>query len=111
MLDATTPEEHRDLGRKVKNFDYKKWDEHKERVVEEGNWWKFTSSKESTQLTERLLQTGERELVEASPYDRIWGVGFDANSAESNRDKWGQNLLGKAITKVRTRLREQQGKL
>ncbi|KAK5275170.1 hypothetical protein LTR16_012674, partial [Cryomyces antarcticus] len=27
MLDATTPEEHRDLGRKVKNFDYKTWDE------------------------------------------------------------------------------------
>lgn len=38
----------------------------KSRIVEEGNWWKFTNSKEKAQLTEMLLATGDRELVEVS---------------------------------------------
>ncbi|EKG20211.1 hypothetical protein MPH_02444 [Macrophomina phaseolina MS6] len=106
MLQATTPKEHRDLGRRVKNFDRKLWDENKSRIVEEGNWWKFTKSKEKAQLTEMLLATDDRELVEASPYDRIWGIGFDRNRADAHRNEWGENLLGKAITNVRRRLRE-----
>jgi ribA/ribD-fused uncharacterized protein len=54
-----------------------------------------------------LLATGERELVEASPLDRIWGVGFAEKSAERNRHRWGQNLLGRALMDVRARLREE----
>ena len=42
--------------------------------------------------------------AQASPFDRIWGVGFSATNAEGNRDKWGQNLLGKALMRVRERL-------
>lgn len=108
MLRAKTPKEHKSLGRKVRNFDHKLWDENKFRIVEEGNWWKFTKSKENAQLKDFLLATGDRELVEASPYDRIWGIGFNHNCAEENRDDWGGNLLGKAIMNVRKRLREQQ---
>jgi ribA/ribD-fused uncharacterized protein len=55
-----------------------------------------------------LLATGDRELVEASPFDKIWGVGFSEKGAERNRHKWGQNLLGKALMTVRDRLREQE---
>jgi len=40
--------------------------------------------------------------------DRIWGVGFAPQNAEANKDRWGQNLLGKALMKVRTRLREEK---
>jgi len=36
----------------------------KARIVEEGNWWKFTSSKEQLQMKKKLLSTGDRELVE-----------------------------------------------
>ncbi|KAF4306330.1 hypothetical protein GTA08_BOTSDO05746 [Botryosphaeria dothidea] len=108
MLKATTPKEHKSLGRKVRNFDHKLWDENKSRIVEEGNWWKFTNSKEKAQLTEMLLATGDRELVEASPFDGIWGIGFGANAADANRSERGENLLGKAIMNVRKRLREQQ---
>lgn len=36
----------------------------KSRIVEEGNWWKFTNSKEKVQMKEKLLETGDRELVE-----------------------------------------------
>ena len=91
------------LGRKVKGFDDKKWKAKREEIVEEGNWWKFTQSKEGG-LSKMLLETGDRLLVEASPYDRIWGVGYGAANAEANRDNWGENLLGKALMRVRDRL-------
>lgn len=83
----------------------------KSRIVEEGNWWKFTASKEKENFKSGLLATGERELVEASPEDRIWGIGFDAANAEANRDKWGENLLGLALMNVRKRIREQESHL
>lgn len=53
-----------------------------------------------------MLATGDRELVEASPDDRIWGIGFEAVKADANRDQWGENLLGLALMNVRKRLRE-----
>jgi ribA/ribD-fused uncharacterized protein len=54
-----------------------------------------------------LLATGEREIVEASPQDRIWGVGFKESEAERNRYRWGENLLGRVLMDVRGRLREE----
>jgi ribA/ribD-fused uncharacterized protein len=57
-----------------------------------------------------LLATGERELVEASPMDRIWGIGFGEKNAGRARRHWGLNLLGKALMDVRKRLREEEGK-
>ncbi len=47
-------------------------------------------------------------MVEASPFDRIWGVGYDAANAESNRGNWGENLLGKALMRVRDRLQAEE---
>lgn len=62
MLEPS-PKKQRALGRKVKNFDSKKWDMMKEQIVEDGNWWKMTQSKECD-LGQMLLETGDRELVE-----------------------------------------------
>ena len=84
MLVATVPQEHQTLGRQVKGYNGEKWNaskylatgtkrgkpssanrrSDKSRIVEEGNWWKFTSSKEHVQLKRKLLETGDRELVE-----------------------------------------------
>ncbi|GAB7346551.1 hypothetical protein MBLNU457_5229t1 [Dothideomycetes sp. NU457] len=108
MLDATKPAQFKALGRKVKGFDEKKWNANKLRIVEEGNYLKFTKCENHTELSKMLLATGEREIVEASPYDKIWGIGFKADGAERCRKHWGQNLLGIAITNVRTRLRKEQ---
>ena len=74
------PSKQKALGRKVKGFDNKKWNEVREKIVEEGNWWKFTQPKEGD-LKKMLLETGDRLLVEASPYDKIWGVGYGAANA------------------------------
>ena len=102
------PGKQKALGRKVKGFDNKIWNAKREKIVEDGNWWKFTKSKESD-LRKMLLETGDRLLVEASPYDRIWEVGYSAANAEANRGNWGENLLGKALMRVRDRLQAEEG--
>ncbi|KAI4157675.1 MAG: hypothetical protein L6R39_000626 [Caloplaca ligustica] len=106
---ADTPKLQQALGRKVKNFDSETWNAHREKIVEEGNWNKFCNSKSGTTLRDMLVKTGKRELVEASPVDRrvIWGIGYGANNADQFRENWGENLLGKALMRVRDRINAQ----
>lgn len=106
ILVGPLPRDVKDLGRKVSGFDHKVWDEHKEQIVYRGNLLKVTKpAGGGDELLTKLLDTGDRYLVEASPSDRIWGIGFTAEDAEANRSEWGQNLLGKAWMKVREELR------
>ena len=72
----------------------------------QGNLYKFTIAEDAENMRGWLLTTGERELVEASPLDRVWGVGFAEKNAAANRHRWGENLLGKALMVVRERLRD-----
>ena len=69
---------------------------------------KFTISQDAAKLRAKLLSTGDRLIVEASPFDRIWGIGYSAKDASANKDTWGENLLGVALMNVRRRLREQE---
>lgn len=57
-----------------------------------------------------MKTTKHRILVEASPRDRIWGIGMGkANTDAENPMKWrGRNLLGFALTEVRDRLLERE---
>jgi ribA/ribD-fused uncharacterized protein len=57
-------------------------------------------------LKEILLNTGSKVIVEASPSDSIWGIGFDAEHTEGNEDRWCANKLGKALMRVRESLRD-----
>ncbi|KAK2760766.1 hypothetical protein FQN54_002002 [Arachnomyces sp. PD_36] len=108
ILDTKSPAEAKYLARTINmSADKgKRWERQKYDVVERGTFLKFTQNPD---LKRRLLETGERELVEASPSDRVWGVGFPAGTAERNRDSWGMNLLGQVLMNVRERLREQNG--
>lgn len=47
-------------------------------------------------------------IVKASPFDNTWGVGYTAANAEANRGNWEENLLGKALMRVRERLQEEE---
>ncbi|KZT21737.1 DUF1768-domain-containing protein [Neolentinus lepideus HHB14362 ss-1] len=94
------------LGRKVTPFDDETWKKERERIVLEGSLHKFRQNEE---LREALLSTDDKVLVEASPRDRIWGIGFGEKSALTKLDReWGLNLLGKALMEARRILREEQ---
>lgn len=100
ILLSTSPKEIKDLGRVVKNFNEEVWDKYKFSIVYKGNFLKFSQDLE---LLTILLNTGNKLLVEASPYDDVWGIGLSEEDRNIlNVDKWtGQNLLGKALTSVR----------
>ena len=104
ILDATDPKEIKALGREVKNFDPKVWSQHKFAIVVKGNFSKFGCNPE---LKEFLLSTGDKVLVEASPYDKIWGIGMkEGTPGIENPANWkGENLLGFALMEVREELR------
>ena len=102
ILASTNQKEIKDLGRKVNGFNEEIWNKHKFNIVIKGNMLKFA---QNDKLKKILLTTGNKELVEAAPYDRIWGIGYDALNAQvTNRQKWGSNLLGKALEVVRGKL-------
>ncbi|CAC5419604.1 unnamed protein product [Mytilus coruscus] len=105
ILNTSDPRKQKDLGRLVENFDKGLWDDSCSAIVERGNKAKFSQNQE---LKTTILKTYPKMLVEASPVDKIWGIGLD----EKNPNAWdcktwkGQNLLGKALTKVRNELME-----
>ena len=66
----------RSNGREVKNFDEEIWQKHRLALVVEGNHAKFSQNLE---LAKFLLGTGHDVLVEASPVDRVWGIGLAAS--------------------------------
>jgi ribA/ribD-fused uncharacterized protein len=103
ILAADHPRTHKALGRKVAGFDGNVWEREREGIVLAGNRAKFTQNPE---LLATLLATAGTTLVEASPFDRIWGVGLGANSPLiHDRSKWrGKNLLGQVLTRLRDEL-------
>lgn len=99
------PDVIKKLGRKVKNFNSKIWDQYKLDVVAKGNYLKFS---QNPALAKYLLSTDDAILAESSPYDQIWGTGLGKEDINArNPEKWpGQNLLGKALMIVRSQLKE-----
>lgn len=104
ILSAGTPAQAKKLGRGVKGFDDTAWNDARFGIVIKGNLAKFS---QNPPLAEFLRQTGDRVLVEASPVDRIWGIGLAAAEAEALAPhRWpGLNLLGFALMEVRAALR------
>ncbi|MER6302821.1 NADAR family protein [Kitasatospora sp. NPDC001539] len=103
ILAARTPAEAKKLGRLVRGFDDQVWAAGRFDLVVEGNVAKFSQDEA---LRAYLLGTGGRVLVEASPLDRIWGIGLAADDVRAERPvEWrGLNLLGFALMEARARL-------
>jgi ribA/ribD-fused uncharacterized protein len=103
ILAAASPREHKALGRKVKGFDDARWRAAREGIVYAGSEAKFT---QNPAMLAALLATAPARLVEASPMDRIWGIGMSSASPDATRpEKWrGQNLLGGILTRLRDAL-------
>lgn len=105
IMGTGNPKTIKALGREVQGFDEKTWEQHREAIVYNGNLRKFATHENLKQM---LLNTKDKIIVEASPFDRIWGVGLSAdNPAINDPKKWqGKNLLGIALMKVREELRK-----
>lgn len=100
IMKEKNPSNHQKLGRQIKNFNQELWDMNKYCIVLGGNLARFMQSPPCREL---LLATGDKILVEASPYDKVWGVALSADNPDIlDETKWrGENLLGKVLTQVR----------
>jgi ribA/ribD-fused uncharacterized protein len=97
------PARQKKYGRAVANFKADKWNAVCQELVFKGNLAKFS---QNDYLKTKLLDTGDKILVEASPYDRIWGIGYNAKDALTvPKSAWGTNWLGQVLMRVRAALR------
>lgn len=108
ILKTPNPKAVKALGREVRFWNEKLWENNRVRIMVKVCLAKFEANSE---LTREMLETGDRVIVEASPYDKIWGIGMRENDeGVENPKKWqGLNLLGVALMRVRSILRERQG--
>jgi ribA/ribD-fused uncharacterized protein len=103
ILTVDDPAEAKKVGRTVRGYDDAAWQAAAFDIVVRGNHAKFAQHED---LAEFLIGTGDAVLVEASPYDSIWGIGLRATDPEAaTPSTWrGTNLLGFALMEVRDRL-------
>ncbi|MFJ4771775.1 NADAR family protein [Streptomyces uncialis] len=97
---ARHPADAQKAGRLVRGFDEEVWARERFGIVVAGSTHKFAAH---PRLGEFLRGTGERVLVEASPVDRIWGIGLaEDDERAGDPTRWrGLNLLGFALMACR----------
>ncbi len=102
IMSEDHPSKYKKLGRQIRGFDEKIWARHKAEIVTAGNVAKFSCNES---LKSFLLGTAKsgRVLVEASPYDKVWGIGMSKdNPGAEDPEKWkGENLLGFCLMEAR----------
>ena len=105
IIESNSPGEAKKLGRMVRGFEQGVWQSHRCEIVIQGNYLKFAQHET---LKAFLLNTNRRIIVEASPRDRIWGIGMGKNNPNAeNPIHWqGENLLGFCLMEVRDKLTE-----
>lgn len=102
IVAASHPKKAKSLGRKVAGFTDDVWKQHREAVMERVLYAKFSQNE---RLKAKLMNVPRDCLfVEASPHDRVWGVGLSQVQAESGHPFRGLNLLGKCLDRVKCRL-------
>lgn len=104
ILHAESPALAKKIGRTVNGFSEAAWLDARWEIVVEGNLLKFSQHPD---LKSFLLRTGDRILVEASPFDPIWGIGLASSDAgiENPAQRKGLNLLGFALMEIRAQLK------
>lgn len=106
ILQESNPNKIKKLGRKVRYFSESEWDNVKYDIMEKCLREKFI---QNPTLKDKLLNTYPNELYEASPWDKIWGIGYDKDTAlDVNPNKYGKNLLGKVLMDIRENLHNEK---
>lgn len=100
IMNTRDPEAAKRFGRKVRGFKKDIWDAKARDIVYKGCYAKFQQNKG---LRQALEETKGMTLVEASPTDQIWGIGFGSDAPEAkDRSRWqGTNWLGEVLDAVR----------
>ena len=102
ILNETKPIKIKQFGRKVLNYSEVIWSEKRYEIMLNGLRLKFNQNEN---LKKKLILTNNKNLYEASPYDRIWGIGYTkTNALKTDKSKYGLNLLGKALMELRSEL-------
>jgi hypothetical protein len=103
IMACDEPRKMKALGRLVHRFNGNAWRAQCKPLVRRGQKKRF---RQNPHLLRELMKTSGTTLVEASPYDRFWGIGLRADDPDANdRTKWrGQNVLGQMLTEVREEL-------
>jgi ribA/ribD-fused uncharacterized protein len=95
MALTSDPAACKKIGRAVRGFSEQRWAAVARDIVEDGAYLKFS---QNPPLARFLVSTAAQMLVEASPYDRIWGIGFSERDAlRRPRAEWGSNWLGQVL--------------
>ena len=103
ILKSKSVKECKRLGRKVRNYDDKIWNENKEKYMRIILFKKFSSDEK---LKNMLLNTGNKIIVECAPFDKEWGIGIDVDDLMAGKKWKGKNKLGKVLMIVRELIRE-----
>jgi len=106
ILNTSNPSIAKKLGRHVKNFNSETWLNPGYQFMVDVNVEKYTQNED---LKIKLQSSGTKMLVEASPFDTIWGIGLrEDNDAVLNENNWKcLNLLGRALMDVRNIIKNQ----
>jgi len=109
IMNCTRPNEAKNLGRQIQNFNECVWQSVILTVAFEAVYQKFIGL-QSLGRNEHtiLLQTNDALIVEAAPGDFIWGIGYPKGHPRCQDPcQWGSsNILGFALIKARRAIKE-----
>jgi len=99
IMNTKSPKAQQAFGTKVKGFDKEIWDDNARDIVTLGNLNKFTQNEDLFKL---LYKNKDKFFVEASPYDKVWGVGLsETDPLIQNSKNWtGKNWLGECLNRT-----------
>ncbi|MGC9650933.1 NADAR family protein [Staphylococcus warneri] len=102
ILNSKSPKDCKKLGRKVRGFNEEIWKEKREKYMKIILLEKFKSNK---YLRDKLLSTGNKIIVECSPFDKVWGIGIGVDDLMNGVEWKGENKLGYLLMEVRELLK------
>ena len=103
IIEAKYPGDARRIGRHIKGYNNDTWSRVRYDRMKQCLVAKYTQNE---YYKNELLKTGDKVLVDASPTDKIWGVGVGiGDRALYSESTWnGQNLLGRCLMEVRSEI-------
>lgn len=103
ILHESNPMKIKEYGRLVQNYNDSEWSELRYNIMINALRLKFGQNQ---RLKQKLLDTGNKVIYEASKEDKIWGIGFNTKDAINVEKKtYGLNLLGNGLMDVREELK------